>query len=699
MRERRIRPWASTLVLLLAAAPALAQLYRELKGPGLDSTPIEIPAALAGKARPITPRDLLEIRDLFGVSISPDGTRVAFVVGQAVAETNRYRTALFVVGAREGSVGKPLGNVGPPFWKGSGEWFPEAPAWSPDGRSLAVRMNRGNGWQVWRWNPEGGEPVAITHCPRDVQNFRWSEDGKRIVFEVYPTSDRERVRRMQDGGVLYDQDFQAPWDVNTPVVDAKLSFEEAPTETWLHDLETGSERVATKEEIARESLWVRGWETLNVVDAAWSPDHKRLAYNKYVDDPARCRLSCYPLFVSDADGKNERLLTPGVYFARSPQWSADGSRIYFERYDGDGRGSALAEVPAAGGPIRVLVPNTAHLSDCSWDRRKEHAVCVVEDNVTPPRVAVADVKTGTLRVVADVNPEFRNLRLSPGTRIDWKNENRMFAYLVKPAGYEPGKRYPVIVTTYRSGTGFLRGGVGDEYPIHVFAANGFAVLAFDCGADLNNAPGDFDTAMRIWEAPLEGLRESLRIAGEMGVADLDRVGFTGLSHGSEIGAFAISKSNLFRTAAMSGSGSWDRLVEQLMSNRFRHWFRQWGLLGPDDLPVPERFQRLSATENVERIHTPLLIHAPDSEYLMALPLYAAMRDRKKPVEMWIYPNEYHVKVQPRHRLSVYERNVDWFRFWLKGEEDPDPSKGEQYARWRKLRELDAADRKEKANAK
>jgi dipeptidyl aminopeptidase/acylaminoacyl peptidase len=141
------------------------------------------------------------------------------------------------------------------------------------------------------------------------------------------------------------------------------------------------------------------------------------------------------------------------------------------------------------------------------------------------------------------------------------------------------------------------------------------------------------------------------------------------------------------------------LSEQMMPKAFRHWFEQWGLLGTDGKPVPERFARLSAAENVDRIHAPLLIHAPDDEYIISLPLYSAMRDRNKPVEMWIYPNEYHEKIQPKHRYSVYERNVDWFRFWLKGEEDPSPARKEQYDRWRKLRELDAADRKASSDAR
>ena len=144
---------------------------------------------------------------------------------------------------------------------------------------------------------------------------------------------------------------------------------------------------------------------------------------------------------------------------------------------------------------------------------------------------------------------------------------------------------------------------------------------------------------------------------------------------------------------MSGSGSWDPSIEDMSTKFAHHFLSQWGLIGADDLPVRERFERLSATLNAGRIHTPLLMNTPDSEYINALPLYTALRDRHKPVEMWVYPDEYHEKIQPQHRYSVYERNVDWFKFWLKGQEDPDPSKKDQYERWRKLRQLQDEDEK------
>ena len=94
---------------------------------------------------------------------------------------------------------------------------------------------------------------------------------------------------------------------------------------------------------------------------------------------------------------------------------------------------------------------------------------------------LADLSTGELRTLVDVNPEVQNLQIGPATRIDVadKTGQPFWGHLVLPLGYEPGKRYPLVITTYADWDGFLRGGTGDEYPIYVFAANGFAVLNFN----------------------------------------------------------------------------------------------------------------------------------------------------------------------------------------------------------------------------
>jgi len=68
-----------------------------------------------------------------------------------------------------------------------------------------------------------------------------------------------------------------------------------------------------------------------------------------------------------------------------------------------------------------------------------------------------------------------------------------------------------------------------------------------------------------------------------------------------------------------------------------------------------------------------------------------LRDRMKPVEMFIYQDERHEKNQPKHRYSIYQRNVEWLNFWLRDYEDPNPTKADQYKRWRELRKLDEKD--------
>jgi hypothetical protein len=87
--------------------------------------------------------------------------------------------------------------------------------------------------------------------------------------------------------------------------------------------------------------------------------------------------------------------------------------------------------------------------------------------------------------------------------------------------------------------------------------------------------------------------------------------------------------------------------------------------------------------HADRIHTAILENTSDTEFLIYLPLYRSLVDLGKPVELYVYPEELHVRNQPRHRLEVYERNLDWFRFWLKGEESSDPNKDEQYQRWKR----------------
>ncbi|WP_448662648.1 prolyl oligopeptidase family serine peptidase [Sphingomonas sp. CJ20] len=89
--------------------------------------------------------------------------------------------------------------------------------------------------------------------------------------------------------------------------------------------------------------------------------------------------------------------------------------------------------------------------------------------------------------------------------------------------------------------------------------------------------------------------------------------------------------------------------------------------------------------NAEHIDTPLLMQLADEEYLLGLETFTALREKDKPVEMHIFPGEHHMKWQPAHRRAIYERNLDWFAFWLQRHENSDPAKAAQYRRWEAMR--------------
>ncbi len=689
--------------MLLAMRTASPQGHH-VNGAGFDPTPVEIPVVAHAAQRPITSMDLVTMRDLHGLALSPDGKSVAFVVGQAVYTTNSYRSGLFVVGTAPGSVPVSLGTAGPPRWSELNEWMDEAPQWSPDSRYIAYRLRTGGAWQIWRWNRDGSDPVQLTHGSRDVQSFRWSPNGRTIMFVARVPVDSGTTQALEERGILYDGRILA--GEQRPVVDEVLDFLPDKTEDWVYDVATGTERRPTPSDqvgppdwrdklggpVFDKQTWRNGIES-DILYPTLSPDGARVAYSVWQHD---ARTSPYDdanrLYIKPLDGSRAVEANLGAARLRDYWWTRDGQRLYVTATVERGRSPVLHVVSARGGPARSLthVPAGTYLDNFSVDDGATHAACTRETNTTPAQVALLDLATGALRTLVDVNPEFHNLTLSPATRIEWTSKYGQpgYGYLVKPLNYESGKRYPLVVTTYVSGDYFLRGGVGDEYPIQRFAAAGFAVLSFDVGRRSADEPGNFEQAMLKWRWPLASLDAALARLDTMGIVDAHRRGLTGLSYGAEITGFTISHSDLFQAAIQSGGGSRDPFFYYMAGAWWHKKFAEWGLGGwPESKSAAARWHVIAPSLNADRINAPLLSNAAETEYIDDLADYTSLEQLGKPMELFIYSKELHIKNQPKHRYEIYERNVDWFKFWLQGIEDPDPTKRDQYERWRGLRKL------------
>jgi dipeptidyl aminopeptidase/acylaminoacyl peptidase len=687
----------SALCFLLWSA-ILCAGAQEFNAVAFDLTPVRIPSLGEGAPRSITSMDLLEIRDQKGTSISPDGKYVAFVVGQAVYETNSYRSGLYIIGTAPGSATICLGTAGAPRWDPINQWLPESPQWSPDSRYITrlAKMEKTARWEVWRWGVNGDHPIQLTNVPGDVQSYHWTPDGDKIVVTFEKPRDPAATQRLSDDGILYDGGFDA--SRGRPIVSEALASKPKELETWIHDVTTGEERKQTKAEADSVGPWVSdiGEAYFNgttfvghhLLDAKTSPDGQRVAY-RIIDDPLGGPRVIYKLFSKPVRGGTPVDVAPGIYFVSDYWWAADSSRIYYTENVGDGRPDKFMVVPAEGGAPKQVFSSPDSLHSCVPDESFKYMACDSDSRSAPSNIALIDLKAGMVRTLVDLNPEFANLELSSITRLDGINKygDSWWADLVKPLNYEPGKKYPLIVTTYRTRV-FPRGASGDENPIDVYAAHGFAVLTFDFGRrDFDNKPGDFQRYLSWYESVEASIDMAIQKTSELGFADTTRVGLTGYSRGTNIVAYEITHTKLFR-AVSGASGAYSPYLYYMASKNFQDsFFSRNGEGGWPEGKSKANWQQEAPELNADRIDVPVLNNDPDSEFLADLALYTSLRDLGKPVELFIYPNELHVVNQPKHRYQIYERNLDWFRFWLKGEQDPGPAKAEQYVRWRELRKL------------
>jgi dipeptidyl aminopeptidase/acylaminoacyl peptidase len=697
----RIRRWIFKLAGLCLALWALATetSAQSVQGAEFDPTPVNLDQTESKNARPVTSMDLLTLRDPKGLSISPDGKYVAFVVGQAVDAANGYRSGLFLVATGGNHSVRSLGTAGMPHWDGINQWIPEAPQWSPDSNVIwyRARMHAGERWQVWGWNLQSGRRQQVTRLGGDVESYRRIQDGHALFLTVVSPREAGTKPKSGESGILFSGQFR-PYQ-SIPVLTQLESAEEPRRECWIHDLQTGRERRATEKEIhgwrigtttaGKDSTSEESRELAkyHVVDAQVSPNQANVAYLYVVDDPSLSRTWSRRLLLRSTRTHSLREVTPDAYFVDQLWWSADGAELYFTERDGRGHAPQLWKVSADDSKVQLLFncAGSDYFSSFSPDKTGRYLACLRENNTSPPQVTFIDTVSHQVGTLVDLNPGFKSLRRSPAERIEGTNrfDERWFGYFVKPLGYEPGTRYPLIVTTYRSGDYFLRGGSGDENPIQVYAANGFAVLSFDVGVIRNLRPGHFEEKIQDWASPTASLEAAIQQLSDRGLIDPARVGIAGFSHGEEIAGYAVTHTSLFHAAI--GAAFYDPCFYFLGGTEWWNLFERWGLGGWPEGKSKSNWQQIAMSTNADRIRTPILENASDSEYLIYLPVYRSLQDLDKPVELYLYPNELHVRNQPRHRLEIYERNLDWFLFWLKDEERPGSEKSEQYRRWRQLR--------------
>ncbi len=675
-------------------------------------------SAISTERKAISVENMISLTDLGGMAgeglaVSPDGNYVAFQMHRAILDRNEYEAAWYVLALTERQEPVNIGDAGNPlFFKSktgsriNGAWRSTIPVWSPDSEWVAYRKMENESVQIWRSSLDGNVQEQLTFTDSNVDAFHWANNTKQIVFETDASIKEQSAyfASKAERGIWAGENGFDPKSKTYLLQPYELTS--GQPELQLLDVSSKQSRRATQDEIKRYfgarniSLSTIGSirRTNNMPGrprssgVTVSRDEKHIAW---LEANAEAVLPVLRVWArqGDAESRNVKCGFDQCFgHIEKLWWNSDASEVIFLRREGANLGSqGIYSWNIERDSVRKIYgDNLRHLSACA--SAGDGLVCF-SDSPGHPRIIVSlNFVDGLVTTRFDPNPEFDRVLVGETERIEWKNEYgvKTWGYIVRPLSYEEGRRYPLVIVQYRARACF-KGGVGDEYPVHLFAAAEFMVLCFDEPGlwQLFESMTLAEEQRVVWEdyyerrVILESLHSAVELLSNMGLVDSKKVGLTGLSSGTDTISFALSNSNRF-SAAVSSSGGWSPISYYLMPEWAKEFNRSRGFGRPGSVQ-DKYWSGMSLGVNAGKVMTPLLVQVSDNEVLYQMYDYVTLKELGKPVDMYVFKDEYHIKWHPQNRKAAAERAVDWMRFWLKDEEDDDPAKTAQYEHWRNLR--------------
>jgi len=654
------------------------------------------------------------LRDVVAFGVSPDGRHVAFVECNAKLESDTYDCTLQVIESKLHGALTRLGSVSPALSVRSG-WINRRIHWTRDGMEVTYISNFDGLDQVWAWRIDGGAPRKLSHADAGVVSQAVLPDG-RLLFTTFginasPAKQMALAKQAREQGMIFTapvqaRDYQGEQGIQRYV--ARVSG--GKFEHWVVDLERGGTSEVTQQDLQAYAPGFPGWDEidgslqrerglfeipprpLGASDMVQSPDGRRVAI---VSQELRAGQREQVIRVGSPDDAQRdtwyRMREGGV---SALHWSSTSGHLYFYQHhytDGQGPVSGIYRIGAAGSEPEPVFTTTDAVSAIAYDDAGDAAVFLLSGATQPPRIVRFSFADRHLRALYDPNAGLAEKRLGSPRLLTWTNEYgvKAFGRLVEPVGRESGKKYPLVIVTYRA-QGFLRGGTGDEYPIYPLATAGFAVLALDAGeAYFSSADGDDFSVYSRWWSALATVKKALEQLEPVDWIDHSRRAITGLSYGADTAWYILSHSNLFRAAIVSDGGfdSYAFYCAGIGSTN-RSQRDLWSTFRVPVLTAAQRarWEHVGVSGNAMNLRAPILINDSDNEFGCKQGALTTLTGLGKPFELIVYPSAGHIINSPAQRYSIYNRNIDWLRFWLMNEEDASPGKAEQYARWRRLKQ-------------
>ena len=631
----------------------------------------------AGNKR-LTIEDTLAIRGGSAPQFSPDGKWLAYTISEWDKENDRRVSHIYLVSS----------NGGQPIKLTNGEKGETSPQWSPDSTHIAFNADRDKGNQIWIINASGGEAEKLTTEENGASSPRWSPDGKYITFVTRDTpkdkAEREKRKKDKFDTIVVDKGYTYShlWTINVATKEKKRvtqgeftasSPQWSPDSKWIayvssrsgaqessytdisEDRDTNVYIVSSPGGTPRQLTTYPGANN----NPQWSPDGKWIAYTAGND--SKSWVAKTDVMVIAAEGGTPRNVTQSFYesVGGGLTWAPDGKTIYF--LSGVGMYNHIYSASVSGGKVTPITNGNQFYGAFDLSNDGKLLAYTLSNNRTPGDIWVASISNEQPRQITFNNPQLKDFAIAETEVIKWKGPDNfdIEGVLVKPLGYEAGKRYPLILEIHGGPYGKFSASFNTREQI--FAANGYAILMPNprgstgygekfAKANINDWGGkDFGDIMAGVDAVIK-----------QGIADPDKLVVMGGSYGGFMTFWTVTQTDRFKAAiGHAGISDWYSFHGQsdipgLMEYGFTGY--PW--------TATENYRKYSPMTYVDRVKTPLMITHGEQDRRVAIAqaeeYYRALKKRGVDVIFLRYPREGHGITEPNHQIDLVHRQLEWF---------------------------------------
>lgn len=659
----------------------------------------------------IVAEDYFSIGVITSARFAPNSRRIAYTEMRWEPPAAKRNTDLWVVDVSSKEINRLT------FDK-SGEG---SPRWSPDERYIYFTSNYKrpgvdvppyNGKkQVWRIDPDGGEPIAVTRAEDGVGLYELSADGKTLYYTVTHEETEDEWKKMRDAhkDLKYGHGitkFSQVWKLDlsswrteklvdekrvisamsvapdqsriamTTTPDNELIHNEGWSRVDVYDMQSKKVTTLTPDGWREEHESPFGW----LAEVVWSDDSKAIAFSVGFDGfPVRVYVAQW----SDDESYLVDLKRPdGVSInGGSLQWRPGSRDLCLIGEDhARARVYAITNVhDGKQGAVKTLTGGDVAIGGYSFSADGQSQCVINTTRTDPPDIFVVRAN-GSLGRITKVNPQVDTWKLPNISLVQWRGEGgqEVQGILELPPDYKKGDGpIPMVVEIHGGPTAAslyqLRFWI---YGRTLLPAKGYAVFSPNYRG--STGYGDrfmIDLVGRENDIEVKDILAGVDELVKRGVADPDRLGVMGWSNGGFLTNCLITQTNRFK-AASSGAGVIDQVIQFGTEDTPGHVinFMEGKLPWAD----PKEYRAGSPLYNVGKITTPTLIHVGQNDARVpaahSRTLYRALKYYVKvPTELIVYPDEGHGLTTYKHRKAKMEWDVAWFDRYIldKPTEDPE----------------------------